>query len=484
MATRAPNSVQRIAGPGDRARTGDMARTSVHLVLAGAGRRRDLAVPLDVSLRELLEATGIDAGRVGVISSAGDPMDLESRIDEDTPDGTLLWIYDGREASLSAKAANEAQRLRATGRDRPELVAPLSVVALAVALTAAALMSPGGWWTAAAVVALTAAVVATLLHPNAAESDRLALLATGVGFATGAVAMSPTGSAQAVLAGGAVIAATVACVRHGLAIRRRQLVSPVTSLSAVLWSTLAALLVAGFLLDLPHHAVPAIVLAATPLVFRALSPVSVPIEEQDLLDMPFLVREAPSVRGGIPRPPRRVVRAEVDRTITNAGRRRDAGAILLSVFASVSASALLIVTPSAVIAGEPSATITGLEPDTIGGWCAVGGVAATAVFLGLWSRTASRGITRVAAGLAAIACFVPLLWHVLPLIPLPPFLTAGALLAFGALAVLLILPVQKGYRSLRWSRAGDILESVCVALAPAALLYASGLIDEIGRRIA
>lgn len=444
-----------------------MSGASVHLVLAGAGRRRDLTVPADVTLRELLVSSGIDVGRVGVVGAAGDPLDLDAALGDATPDGSLLWIYDGSAAGRAALAAREARR-----RQRPDTARAswqaAGIVAVAVAATAAAVIHPAGAAVAVAAALLGAAALALVLHPRAEGSDALTLLAPVLGFAAGACAASPLAAPQAVVATAAIAGAAVACVRHGRAMLRQQAVLPVTGISAVLWVAVALVIATMFLAGMPAHAAPALFLAAAPLLFRALAPTSVPIEEEDLLDMPFVIRDAPSVRGGTPRPPRRVRRSEVEATIRDAGRRRDAGALVLGALTATSAWWLLAVTPT----------------HTIGGWCAVGGVAAVAAFLALWSRTAHRGAAKTVAILSAIGTLVPLVAHVLPLIPLSPLVTALALALSGLLAVALMRPVHKGWRSLGWSRAGDILEGFCVALAPAALLYASGIIDEIGRRIA
>lgn len=440
----------------------------MNLVLAGAGRRRDLTVPSDVTVRELLHASGLDSSRVGVIGPAGDPLPLDVAVGEQAPDGSLLWVFDTSAAVSASRAADEAQRRRRARSDVPAAVRIALVATLALALTAAAMLQPNSSWTALAVALLALGAGALVFHPAAAASEVLVMLAPVVAFAAGAVALSGSGSATAVLAVGAISAATVACLRHGYARLRAQPVRSITGVGAIVWSTLAVVLTACFLFGMPVHAPAALLLGASPLAFRALTPASVPIEEEDLLDMPFLVRDAPGVRGGLPRPPRRVDRTEVSTTIVEAGRKRDAGAVLLAIITAASAWALLMTVPAG----------------TVSAWCALGGTAGVAAFLALWSRTAHQGMTKVASGIASMAAGAAVIVHVAPLQPLLPAVLALSLFACGAIAALLIRAVQKGWRSLGWSRAGDLLEGALVALTPATLLYASGIIDEIGRRIA
>ncbi|MGV9768903.1 hypothetical protein ACWDR7_05385 [Microbacterium sp. NPDC003461] len=444
-----------------------MAGTSVNLVLAGSGRRRDLAVPSDVTVRELLRASGLDPLRMGVIGPAGDPLPLDEPVGEGLSDGSLLWVFDTAAAADASRAADEAQRRRARAGGHPAVRVAV-LVTLAVALTIAAVLQPQTPWAAVAAAALALGAGALAFHPEAAENDVRAMLVPIVAFAAGAVASSGTASPQAVLTVGAVCAATAACLRHGYGLLRRQPVLPVTGISAVTWTVTAAVLAVCFLFALPTHTPAALLLGAVPLAFRALTPASVPIDEEDLLDMPFLIRDAPGVRETMPRPPRRVARDDIAGTIREAGRRRDSGAILLAAISAVSAWALLDAVPAGTVAA----------------WCALGGVAGVAAFLGLTSRTAHRGITKVATGVGATATLVPLVLHAAPLWPLLPLLLALALVVCGLIAVLLIRPAQAGWRSLGWSRTGDMLEVAFVALTPAVLLYASGIIDEIGRRIA
>lgn len=425
-------------------------------------------MPADVTVRELLHASGLDSSRVGVIGPAGDPLPLDTAVGDQAPDGSLLWVFDTAAAVSASRAADEAQRRRRARTDVPAAVRIALVAAIATALTVSALLQPHSSWIALAVGLLALGAAALVFHPAAASSEVLAMLAPAVAFAAGAVALSGSRSPQAILSVGAIGAATVACLRHGYARLRAQPVATITGGGAFIWAAIAVVLTTCFLAGMPAHAPASLLLAASPLAFRALTPASVPIEEEDLLDMPFLVRDAPGVRGGLPRPPRRVDRREVSTTIVEAGRKRDSAAVLLAITTAASAWGLLAAVPAG----------------TVSEWCAIGGTAGVAAFLALWSRTAHQGVTKVASGLAAIAAAAAVVVTVAPMWSFLPAALSLGLFVCGAIATLLIRAVQKGWRSLGWSRAGDLLEGALVALTPAVLLYASGIIDEIGRRIA
>ena len=49
----------------------------------------------------------------------------------------------------------------------------------------------------------------------------------------------------------------------------------------------------------------------------------------------------------------------------------------------------------------------------------------------------------------------------------------------GVIVGLLSVPLSRDWRSLGWSRTGDIIEGLFLALAPAALLYGSGIAGQI-----
>ena len=58
-------------------------------------------------------------------------------------------------------------------------------------------------------------------------------------------------------------------------------------------------------------------------------------------------------------------------------------------------------------------------------------------------------------------------------------LVAVILVLAGTIVGCLTVPLSADWRSLGWSRTGDILEGLTLALGPAALLYGSGVAGQI-----
>ncbi|HIZ34390.1 MAG TPA: hypothetical protein H9815_01325 [Candidatus Ruania gallistercoris] len=443
-----------------------MAGPTVHLVLASTSGRESLTVPADSTVRELLGATGIDAGRVGVATLAGEPLDLDSSIGADTPSGTLLWVHDRDfdPVQREAERRRRRRRVRTAPEDRPVLVA-VAVGALAVAGMVATATGVAADNLAGALVLLATTAV-LLVHPQARRSVPTLILAPVLGAAAGflAIGMTTTGVRTplvvALLAGG-----MVACIQHGFAARLRLPTRTLTPVVAVFFAT-AALLVAGaFLLEMAPLTPAALILAAVPLVLRALASWSLNVPEEDLLDIPYLIREAESVRAITPRAPRTVDWEEVMSTVRIARRRSDVGALL---------------TCAAALATTPA--VLGMSvPRTLAGWCAFGAVCAVTVFLGLYPRAVWRPMVKIATRVTAGLMLVFLAWYTLQVLQLGAVLLATGLLLLGVLCVALVVPLAKGWRSVAWSRAGDVLGGLCVVLVPTACLLASGLIDELGR---
>ncbi|MBY0689516.1 hypothetical protein [Microbacterium marinilacus] len=442
-----------------------MPTSSVRLVLAGSGRRRDLSVPVDATVREVLTSSGVDPSRMGVMSAGGDLLDLDEAVGERMRDGSLLWLFDGDAAAASARAAAAAQRDARRAASPHVGVQAAGLAAVAAAVTAAALIDPSGLGAIVAAGVLGLGALALLLHPSTAEADLPAMLAPVVAFAAGAAAAASTGFPGAVVAVGAVSAATAACVRHGVARLRGQRVQPVTGISAALWVFVALVLSLSFVTEMPAVVAPALLLGTAAPLFRALTSIATTVEDEDLLDMPYLIRDAPGVRTAPSRSPRPVRRRAVERSFAESWRRCDAAATLLSATVAVSAVVLMLLAPSGTVAG----------------WCLVGGTGGVGAFLVLAARGLRAGVTKSAARLGGVTALVAVAVHLSATLPFTPLLSALALLVLGAGVAATILPTAKGWRSLGWSRTGDIVEGTLIALAPAALLYGSGVVEALMR---
>ena len=446
-----------------------MAGPTVHLVLASTSGRESLSVPADSTVRELLGATGIDAGRVGVATLAGEPLDLDSAIGVDTPSGTLLWVHDLDFDAVEREAERRLRqrRVRVSPEAGPALAA-VAVGGLAVAGMVATVVGLGAYRLVAA-LALALACGALLIHPQARRAVPTLVLTPVLGGAAGFLAVGMTSmGGRTPLTVALLAAGAVACIQHGFAARRRLPTRRLTPVVAVFWTTAAILVAGAFLLGMGPLTPAALILAAVPLVLRGLAAWSLNVPEEDLLDIPYLIREAESVRAVTPRAPRTVDWDEVLSTVHIARRRSDIGVLL-------ACAAALATTPA----------VLGMSvPRTLAGWCAFGAVCAVTVFLGLYARAVWRPMVKVVTRVTAALMLPFLAWYALQVLQLGAALLAIGLLVLGVLCLALVVPLAKGWRSVAWSRAGDILGGFCVLVVPTACLLASGLIDELGRMIA
>ncbi|WBU38687.1 hypothetical protein [Homoserinibacter sp. YIM 151385] len=440
-----------------------MATATVRVVLAGADGRADLAVPVGVTLRELLAASGIDADAVEVVGSSGELVEPDAVLGEDARDGFLLSVHAGAHPRRSREEI--AARAAAGARVEPAPLAVVLVLVLVGALLVASLLGEGAWWTAIAAVPLAAAAVALLAHPASRRSAVLSLLAPPLALGAAAAAMPVGVERVGAIVAGIVVGATVASVRHGIALRRIEPLRPLTGISALLWALASVVAVGSLMLGTPGTTAAALLVGAVPLLLRIIPATAIDIPETDLLDLPHLIREAPSVRDATPPPPRRVDRDRVRDAIRSGTRRTDAGAVMVCATGAVAAFV--------VLAGTPEGTLAS--------WASLAGIGLVALGLVLSSRSAHHGLAKVMPRAAAGVMLAALALLGIPALPVDPAWGALALAGSGVLAIAAIGPIARGWRSLGWSRAGDILEGLCLVFAPGLMLLGSGLIDAIGR---
>src|SRR5690625_1400830 len=257
------------------------------------------------------------------------------------------------------------------------------------------------------------------------------------------------------LLGGAV----AAVLRVAVSRRTQDPTAGVAAVLAGVWTAAAALFAVEFLLGLPPYVAPALVLGATPLLIRAMPGAALDISEEQVLDMPFLARTAMSVRGVLPKSPGRVRPEHVARRIRQAEHRERAGMIAASV----------------LVAATTPAVLAGYEPGGLRGWGTVALVGLVVVFLTL----APRSFRRLADKLPPrVALFTVLAQLALGAHQFPDLLTWGIVALVVAVGfAYLAVPIARGYRSVRFSRLGDIVEGLTVGLALPAALIAAGAVQ-------
>ncbi|MFK4762913.1 hypothetical protein ACI3KS_18445 [Microbacterium sp. ZW T5_45] len=121
---------------------------------------------------------------------------------------------------------------------------------------------------------------------------------------------------------------------------------------------------------------------------------------------------------------------------------------------------------------------------TVGGpsvetWCILGGALGVGCYFLLTSRMLRDGIARAATLVTGTVVAVVSAVELIIALQVNALLVALIVIVAGAIVASLTVPLARDWRSLGWSRTGDIVEGLLLALAPAALLYGSGIAGQI-----
>src|SRR5690625_4074798 len=212
------------------------------------------------------------------------------------------------------------------------------------------------------------------------------------------------------------------------------------------------------------------------------------ISEEQGLDMPFLARTALSVRAGPPRTPGRVRPARAARRLRHAEHGERAGGVRPKSPGRVRPEHVArrirqaehreragMLAASVLVAATSPAVLAGYEPGGLRGWGTVALVGLVVVFLTL----APRSFRRLADKLPPrVALFTVLAQLALGAHQFPDLLTWGIVALVVAVGfAYLAVPIARGYRSVRFSRLGDIVEGLTVGLALPAALVAAGAVQ-------
>lgn len=211
----------------------------------------------------------------------------------------------------------------------------------------------------------------------------------------------------------------------------------------------------------------AALLGICPLALRALPARSLDVPEDVLIDISVAQRTAASVREQPTPAPSRVRKESVTTAVHSAVTRRTWGAVVVSILALVTAGYLLISVDSQMLAR------TGFL-DRVQSVSIPLVVLFVAVGFALIPRRERLGAARVGPRLVSGLLLVMLLsWGV----------AVGLMTSVIAIVIALVLvcsalgiasPLSSGWRSVRWSRAADGVESLTAVLAPAMGLLAGG----------
>lgn len=439
-----------------------MSAKTIRLTVADAHSRHDLVVPADSTVAELLTVGGVDLSRYVSTSTSGAAIALDSEVSVAPGDGGVIWLFErGAEDAATPAAQRGAAARRQTLRQRWAMLALLLTVGLGIVAGTVIAPSPATISLSAIVLLLGALVL--LAQPLRDENTYIAFVAPLLATGAGALALAGFGDAGAMMAAGTVAGATVACVRHARARLHSATAAATTSVIAVLWSVFAVLSAAGFIAAIPAAAITAVQLACAAPIFHFMRGAALDVEPDELIDVPYVIRDAQGIRALPPNEPSPIRLSGAEQQVLIARRRAEAGTISACVLALASAWYTL-------------ATIGGPSVET---WCVLGGTLGVGGYFLLTSRKLRDGLTRGAALVTGAVLAVFATAELMAALHIAPLLIALGLVAVGVLVGCLTVPLSRDWRSLGWSRTGDIVEGIFLALAPAALLYGSGIATQI-----
>ncbi|MCM3778136.1 hypothetical protein [Microbacterium hydrocarbonoxydans] len=440
-----------------------MSAKTIRLTVADANGRHDLVVAADSTVSELLAVGGVDLRRYVGTTTSGAAIDLDSTVSVTPGDGGVIWLFDRTQTEVgptSGRTARKDAPLARSHRD-PLLLALLLLITAVLLLCA--VLTPTPLVVGLSAVTLLGSAVGMLARPVSDSTLSAAYIAPLLGGAAGAVLLAGFHDPGAMIAAGLVAGATIACIRHAQAQVAGTVPRATTAVIAVIWSVFAVVDTAAFLAEIPAAAMTAVHIACAIPIVHYMRAAALDVDPNELIDTPFVIRDAQGLRSGTPVPPSPVHAEAAARQYFIARRRSEAGIVAACTLALLST---LFAVPTAV-------------DRSIESWCVLGGSLGAGFYFLLTSRTVRNGLSRAATLVTgAIVSAVSAAALILSLQPSGLLVALGLLLA-GVVVGCLTVPLARDWRSLGWSRTGDIVEGLLLALAPAALLYGSGIAGQI-----
>lgn len=440
-----------------------MAAKTIRLTVADAHSRHDLVVPSDSTVAELLTVGGVDLSRYVGTTTSGAALELDSEVSVTPGDGGVIWLFDRTSTSAASRAPSTSAIASSTAplRGRWTMLSLLLAVATSMVVGTIVAQSPAIILVSA--VVLLAGSVALLAQPVRDENIYVAFFAPFLAAAAGAVAMAGFGDAGAMTAAGLVAGATAACVHHARAHAQHGDSTGATAVIAVLWSVFAVVNAAGFVADISTAAIATVQIACAAPIFHYMRGGALTVAPDDLIDTPFVIRDAWGIRSRPPAAPSPIHAERAAGQVLRARRRSEAGAVTACALALLST---LYVLPA-------------LGPGSVETWCVLGGSLGTGCYLLLTSRKVRDGLSRGAALIAGALIAVSSTAALVAALQISPLLIALALVVTGVIVGCMTVPLSRDWRPLGWSRTGDIVEALLLGLSPAALVYGSGIAGQI-----
>ncbi|WP_029144838.1 hypothetical protein [Microbacterium luticocti] len=437
------------------------------IVICDGATRYDIAAPVDLTVAAVLGRIGVADGARTLTVRDGEGREVDrGRALRDCADGDILAVVDTSVSPVGPRRSSRDPGA-AAGSDAAVWTATGAVALGALALAAVATGLTAPLTTIVAAVFAATAVAGGVVWARRAGTDPASGIAgafapLALAFAAGVLAAPslPWGGAHiAVLCAGAAVAVLAAALA---VITADRTAAAALGAVAVLTAGVVALWALTVVFALPAAAACAVTLGAAPVVLRALPATAVSARPGMFIDFVRFQTLRWTVREPEP-DPAHVVTADAARdVVTRSMALWRAGAAVVGIAVMISAPAALIPLAAAplVRAGQIALAVCVL------------------VALTLQSRRASDGLLRWMPRAAAFVVALALAGAATRAVAATVVpVTAGAVLAAAVAAAVLIVPVARGARSLRWSRLGDVLEALAVALALPAGLLAAGVVD-------
>ena len=440
-----------------------MSAKTIRLTVADAHSRHDLVVPADSTVAELLTVGGVDLQRYVGTTTSGAAIELDSEVSATPGDGGVIWLFDRTAAAETGRAARSAKGASPAARSRQHWTLLALLLAIALAMVACTVISPGPVTISVSAAVLLAGALVMLGQPVHGRNTYVAYFAPTLAAAAGALALASFADVGAMMAAGAVAGATVACARHALTRAHGRMSAGSTAVIAVIWSVLAVVNVAAFIAGIPAAVIAAVQVAAAAPLFHYMRGSALEVAADDLIDTPFVIRDAQGIRARPPAEPSPVHAAGAAGQYRLARWRSEAGIVMACALALLSS---LYAVPA-------------FASGSIEGWCVLGGTLGIGCYFLLTSRKLRDGLSRGAALATGTVLAVLATATLVTTLQFSALLVAVILVLAGTIVGCLTVPLSADWRSLGWSRTGDILEGLTLALGPAALLYGSGVAGQI-----
>ena len=425
------------------------------IVIDVAGRRHDLAMPRGEALVGALASLGVHLGAgVRVHGPDGAAVDIA------TPGAQLL---EGGLYAVAAPAAVSARRSAREAEVRTVSALPWALIGFGLVAAMLAAGFGGLRWVTAVVLALAA--VAAMVFGVARGGSRdvgaaASLLLVGIAACLGSFSFLTETPVLAFAVAGAAMAVLAALLMVvSRSIRGRAAAGPIV----VIASLLSALALVSPLLGWSPTQLLIAASALAVVAIRAAPSLLVSVDPGYAIDYGRFMVLRWTVRGRTPEYIERIDEARVRQIVAAAEARLDSAILVLSVLAG---------------AGLPAAAPALAGEDPVARISAIVYVVLAVLALLLTSRRTASPSLRTPPRAAAMAGLLCLAAFAVPhAAAAGVMIGAGALLFAAVVAAIMALPLARGERSLGWSRTGDIVDSLAIALVLPAGLLAAGTLD-------